>query len=242
MVLCSLKLSWRGRWGTRGALASTLGLVAVVAATTSTAPASAQEPRPLELEDYYRLKNAGSPALSPDGSRVAYVVSWVVEEENRRHSEIRLAAADGTGEPVRLTSPSFSASSPQWTPDGRLLAFSSRRPGPDGRASGGTWFLRMDRPAGEAFRIEGLGGSPLFSPDGAWIAFTLSVRPPPAPPRTHASDFERRTVERFDGRDYDWMNYRFDRRGYLPDPRDPRATPPREIHLIPAVGGEPRGS
>ena len=36
------------------------------------------------------------------------------------------------------------------------------------------------------------------------------------------------------------MNYRFDRRGYLSDPRDPQATPPREIHLIPVAGGEPR--
>ncbi|MYB97359.1 MAG: hypothetical protein F4X60_02210, partial [Gemmatimonadetes bacterium] len=227
----------RGPWGERFAL---FCFATVLAGPVAPVPVAAQERRPLELEDYYRLKNVASPALSPDGSRVAYVVSWVVEEENRRHSEIWLADADGTGEPVRVTSPSFSASSPEWTPDGRLLAFSSRRPGPDGRTSGGTWFLRMDRPAGEAFQIEGLDGSPVFSPDGMWIAFTAAVRPPPAPPRTYASDFERRTVERFDGRDYDWMNYRFDRRGYLPDPRDPRATPPREIHVIPAAGGEAR--
>ena len=219
----------------RGPLGACVALLCLAAL-----PAAAQERRPVELEDYYRLKNAGSPALSPDGSRVAYVVSRVVEDENRRHSEVWLANADGTGAPVRLTSPSFSASSPEWTPDGRLLAFSSRRPGSDGRTTGGTWFLRMDRPAGEAFQIEGLRGSAVFSPDGAWIAFTAAVPPPPAPPRTYASDFERRTVERFDGRDYDWMNYRFDRRGYLPDPRDPRATPPREIHVIPAAGGEPR--
>ena len=226
-----------GPWGERFAL---LCFATVLAGLVAPVPVAAQERRPLELEDYYRLKNAGSPALSPDGSRVAYVVSWVVEEENSRHSEIWLANADGSGEPVRLTSPSFSASSPMWTPDGRHIVFSSRRPGPDGRTSGGTWFLRMDRPAGEAFQIEGLGGSPVFSPDGMWIAFTAPVRPPPAPPRTYASEFERRTVERFDGRDYDWMNYRFDRRGYLPDPRDPRATPPREIHVVPAAGGEAR--
>ena len=32
--------------------------------------------------------------------------------------------------------------------------------------------------------------------------------------------------QRFKGRMYDWMNMRFDGRGYLADPRDPAATPP----------------
>lgn len=71
--------------------------------------------------------------------------------------------------------------------------------------------------------VEGLGGSPLFGPSNRWIAFTRAV--PPEGPRPVAAEpgteAERRIVERFDGRTYDWMNYRFDRRGYLPDPSDP---------------------
>ena len=202
---------------------------------------AAQSRRPLEIEDYYRLKSVGSPAISPDGSRVAFVVTSVLEDENDRHSEIWLADADGSGEPMRLTSPSFSASNPAWTPDGGHLYFSSRRPAPAGEPSGGPWFLRMDGSVGEAFQIEGLDGSPNFSPDGRWIALTRPVPPTGDRPRaTYDSDFERRTAERFDGRDYDWMNYRFDRRGYLADPRDPWATPPREIFLLPAEGGEAR--
>ncbi len=200
----------------------------------------AQDGRPLELDDYYRLKNAGNPAISPDGSRVAFVVTSVLEEENRRHSEVWLVDADGSGTPARVTSPSFSASSPRWSPDGRFLVFTSSRPGPDGETTGSTWFLRMDRPAGEAFQLEGLGGSPVFSPDGSRIAFTRATPPRPGPAPTYESDFERRTVERFDGRTYDWMNYRFDRRGYLADPRDPNATPPREVYVLPAEGGAAR--
>jgi dipeptidyl aminopeptidase/acylaminoacyl peptidase len=99
----------------------------------------------------------------------------------------------------------------------------------------------MDGP-GEAFRIPGVEGTPLFDPTNRWIAFTR--RTPPAGPRpaTHlpSGEAERKIVERFDGRAYDWMQFRFDRRGYLPDPRDPWATPPSQIHIVARDGGEPR--
>jgi dipeptidyl aminopeptidase/acylaminoacyl peptidase len=197
----------------------------------------AQSSRGLELQDYYHFKSVGSPAISPEGRSVAYVVTSIVEEENGRHSEIWISAADGSTEPRRLTTPGLEASNPRWTPDGNLLAFSSNRPGGNGESS--TWFIRMDGSAGEAFQIAGLGGSPLMDPANRWMAFTRSTPPPPRQfEATYESEFERKTVERFDGRIYDWMNYRFDRRGYLPDPRDPHATPPRELFLIPRDGGE----
>jgi len=220
-----------------------LHLTAILATAALLLPAelAAQSRRALELEDYYRLKSVGGPTLSPDGSRVAFVVTSVLEDANRRHSEVWLANAEGSGEPMRLTSPSFSASNPAWTPDGSHIYFSSRRPAPTGDTGGGPWFLRIDGTSGEAFQIDGLDGSPNFSPDGRWIAFTRAVPPDgTGPGPVYDTDFERRTAERFDGRTYDWMNYRFDRRGYLPDPRDPWATPPREIFLLPAEGGEAR--
>lgn len=243
----------KGQTSTARTSTVTVAVWALVAATAlpavQTGAASAQQRRPVALEDYYRFKDAGSPALSPDGSQVAFVVTTVLEDENRRRTEIRLIPADGGREAVRLTDPAANAASPRWSPDGRLLSYS---------ADGGRWFLPMAEarsspdvrsadsarrtvaPAGEPFQIEGVDGAPAFSPDGRWIAFASPVPPPPAPEREYASDFERRTVERFDGRIYDWMNYRFDRRGYLPDPRDPAATPPREVHVAPAAGGEPR--
>lgn len=196
----------------------------------------AQTTRPLELRDYYRLESTDSPAIAPDGLSVAYVVTSIVEEENRRHSEIWIKAADGSSESRRLTTPGLEASNPRWTWDGRLLAFSSSRPGGNGESS--TWFIRMDGSAGEAFQIPGLGGSPVMDPTNEWFAFTKSTPPPPLPEPTYESEFERKTVERFDGRIYDWMNYRFDRRGYLPDPREPHETPPRELYIVPRDGGE----
>src|SRR5205807_1469445 len=42
------------------------------------------------------------------------------------------------------------------------------------------------------------------------------------------------------GRMYDWMNIRFDQRGYLPDPRDPIASPPNELYIVARDGGTPK--
>jgi dipeptidyl aminopeptidase/acylaminoacyl peptidase len=195
---------------------------------------SGQSARPPALADYYALESVGSPAIAPDGSRIVYVHSRIIEDENRSHSEIWMVAADGRSAPARLTTPAFNASNPRWSPDGTLLAFSSPRP------EGSLWFLHMDQPAGEAFQIEGAEGSPVFSPDNRWIAFTKPTPPPPGDPKTYRSEFERTIDERFEGRMYDWMNYRFDRRGYLPDPRDPQATPPREVYVVPREGGAAR--
>jgi dipeptidyl aminopeptidase/acylaminoacyl peptidase len=97
----------------------------------------------------------------------------------------------------------------------------------------------MDLP-GEAFQIPGVDGAPLFSPDNQWIAFTRATRPKEHRPRPPISAAEARIAERFKGRMYDWMNYRFDGRGYLGDPRDPEETPPEELHLVPRSGGEAR--
>ncbi len=216
-----------------------LAAVGLVPALTWAQPASK---RTLSLEDYYRLESVSSPAISPDGRRVAFVRTVTLEDENRRHSEIWIAPSDGSAPPRRLTNPAFSAADPRWSPDGRLLVFTSRRPVPGGRRDeeGAVWFLRMDEPLGEAFQIPGVTAAPLFSPDNRWIAMirTDAARSRRAP--AYASEFERKLHERFKGHIYDWMNYRFDQRGYLPDPRDPEASPPRELWVVPREGGTPR--
>ena len=86
--------------------------------------------------------------------------------------------------------------------------------------------------------IRGVEGTPIFSPDNKWIAFTKRIAKPKAP--QYATDAERVIGERFKGKAYEWMGYRFDQRGYLPDPRDPEATPPEELFVVAREGGEPK--
>lgn len=198
-----------------------------------TAPAF---PRSLQLDDYYRIETASTPAISPDGRWVAFVRNTIIEAENQKHTEVWMSPSDGSTPAVRLTSPAFNASSPKWSPDGKLLAFQSTRKAPG--IEGDTWFLRMDQPGGEAFQIPGVEGAPIFSPDDRWIAFTKKT--PPADKKHDQSALEKQIEQRFKGRMYDWMNIRFDGRGYLPDPRDPVATPPLELYIVTREGGTPR--
>ena len=202
-----------------------------------------QAGRPIQLEDFYRIEGASTPAISPDGRWVVFARSIIIESENQRHTELWLAPSDGSAAAVRLTDDDSNSSVPRWSPDGKVLAFNRSGRGRGGRGGGGdgdgnVWFRHMDQKGGEPFQIPGVGGSPIFSPDNRWIAY-LKRTPPPAQPH-EVSPLEKQLSERFKGRTYDWVNIRSDGRGYLPDPRDPQATPPLELYIVAREGGTPK--
>jgi len=196
--------------------------------------------RPLAVEDYYRIVSVQTPALSPDGRWVAFIRSSIVEVENRRQGELWIVPVDGSAPARRLSDPALNASGPRWSPDGALLAFSGRRRGAPASddGSGSIWFLRVDRLDDPPMQIRGVDGAPIFSPDNKWIAFTKRIAKPKSP--RYANEAERLINERFKGKAYEWIQYRFDQRGYLSDPRDPEASPPEELFVVPRAGGEPK--
>jgi len=130
------------------------------------------------------------PVWTPDGRRVVFASNRAKGVHN-----LYWVNADGTGEVTRLTDSPDSHSPRSWHPSGKFLAFTAVPPGGsmdlmilpmEGDNSRGwtpgtpTVFLRT--PANE--------GSPVFSPDGRWIAYNSTeagvyyevyVRPFPGP-------------------------------------------------------------
>ncbi len=200
----------------------------------------AQQARPWQATDYYKLTFVSDPQLSPDGRRVAFTVTTVVEDKDKRHSEVWMAATDGSSAAYRYTSPSTEASGASWSPDGSLLAFSSRREGSDDDV----WFLRTGAPGGEAFQIKGVHGAPTFSRDGQWLLYGWRGADPDSakkePWRTRVSPIavtRGPDVKRFDGRVYTSIPIVADERGFLA-PRETRR--PSHLYLVPLAGGDPR--
>jgi Tol biopolymer transport system component len=104
-----------------------------------------------------------SPAVSPDGKRVA-----VVADNGNGYSDLLLYDAQTGKQPIRLSQDSNLAD-PSWSPDGKTVAVTSYTLGnprlllvpADGRAA-----VPVTTPAGEPYRAA-------YSPDGAWLLYTL---------------------------------------------------------------------
>ena len=207
---------------------------------------SEAQKRGLLPQDYYRMSFVGEVTMSPPGDHVAFTVTTIVEEENRRHREVwvqRLKNGVPDGQPFRFSDPTREASSPVWSPDGTLLSFNSRR----GDDPNTTWFVRLSPPGGEAFHIPGVEGTPVWSPDGRWIAYLKQPDPPGGReaernPREgwispHAIS---RTLDpkRFDGHVVTSMRTKRD--GTLTLLGDPSTRRKNQLFIVEATGGTPR--
>jgi dipeptidyl aminopeptidase/acylaminoacyl peptidase len=205
---------------------------------------AAQSGRALAIEDYYRVKTVGAPALSPDARWVAFTVSTRIEETNGTQSEVWLVPADASSPAQQVSTVGVNATAPDWTPDGRLkfntggrtLSVDPRSPDrPD------TTVSQPGVPGGRGGRGSRASQSRLTSPNGQWIA-TLRDFPPPRRDAPALTDFEKRNEAHFQGVQFDYMDFHRDGAASFPIPnrRDVQLNPPQELVISPAPGGAER--
>jgi dipeptidyl aminopeptidase/acylaminoacyl peptidase len=191
----------------------TLLLVTTVALAGSL-PLAAQTKRALTLDDHSKIVSVGDPQRSPDGQWVAYTVSTIDADKDRRNTDIWMVKWDGS-EQLQLTSSPDNESSPRWSPDNKYLAFVASRGTEEEKKRGGQIWL-LNRAGGEAQRVsdfKGGVGDIQWSPDSTRIAFTAEDQDPADEPEK-MDGWKRKTAPPIV---IDRYHFKQDRRGYLKD-------------------------
>ena len=143
------------------------------AAKPSSAPGATDGKRAITLDDHSRIIGVGDPQRSPDGMWVAYTVTTIDAEKDRRNTDVWMVKWDGS-EQLQLTSSPDGESSPRWSPDNKYLAFVASRGTDEEKKKGGQIGL-LNRAGGEAQKISDIKGGVgdiQWSPDSTRIAFT----------------------------------------------------------------------
>ncbi len=147
-------------------------MVSILCTLSAIAPA-AEPGKTLSVEDALDLKEVQSAVISPTGEYAAYELSVpreADEDPGGGYREIWIAKLDEPGSERRYTPRRADCSSPQWAPDGKSVAFLSKRTGIHEETQ--VYAVPID--GGEAGVVTWHWtsvGSFRFSPDGSRIAF-----------------------------------------------------------------------
>jgi dipeptidyl aminopeptidase/acylaminoacyl peptidase len=159
--------------------------------------------RPIEIDDLYAFHVPGDPVVSPDGTAILTTVLTIDRDSGEYRAAIWRFDADG-GNERQLTSGAWRDSAPRWSPDGRWIAFRSKR---DGDAAQ-LWVMPVD--GGEAIRVTNLDHGVTdhaWAPDSEHLVVVAPVEMKP----------ESETDTDADVRVITSAHYKFNGRGFVDD-------------------------
>jgi dipeptidyl aminopeptidase/acylaminoacyl peptidase len=164
-VFLAVAVAWSGMFAFAGRAQDT--------AKTAQAPASTVPTIDQSLE----WQNAFNPRISPDGKRVVYEVQKTNWEENAFERNLWIGGI-ASGETHALTTAKKSSTNPEWSPDGKWIAFLSDRPGQiAGTAEGKKQLYVISADGGEAqqlTKVENDVSDFAWAPNSKRIAFSMS--------------------------------------------------------------------
>jgi dipeptidyl aminopeptidase/acylaminoacyl peptidase len=190
----------RFRSGVRFAPVSTSALCLLVLATgVWPRLAAAEEGKALTAETAVTLRSISDLELSPDGNRLAFVVTEPPTDDGRaRHIWVY---DKRSGEARQFTYSAKSESEPRWSPDGKMLAFLSNR-------EGGEQQIYLLRSSGEGYAVtKGKRSVRSFawSPDGKQIAFLATDEKTEAEEKKQREKDDARVVDKDDKHARLWL-------------------------------------
>ncbi|MGH8064444.1 MAG: S9 family peptidase [Candidatus Entotheonellia bacterium] len=181
-------------------------------------------PRAMMPQDITRIRFVSDPQVSPDGRRVAFVVTMLSEEKDQYLSNIWMVNTAG-GEPRRFTTGPKRDTKPRWSPDGTRLAFLSER-----EAHAKAQLYVMPAAGGEPTRLTNQPNGVMhhvWSPDGTRLAFMARVGGWQEP--AHKEERQKSKPVRV----ITTLKYKSNGEGFIYDRRP-------HLFVVAADGGEPR--
>jgi len=199
---------------------------AVIAGIAFVSAAAAADDR-LHEADWFDYEDVADPQIAPTGGNIVYVRRFHDVMTDRQYGNLWQVNADGSGHRP-LTTGKYGDSSPRWSHDGQRIAFISDR---DGGSNIFVLYLDDGRML-QATRTPHAVSDLAWSPDDAWIAFSMPVDA--EPPKEVEMPKKPEGAEWADPPAIiDKLIYRFDRRGYLDHTY-------QHVFVVPSLGGTPR--
>lgn len=147
-------------------------LLLIVVTTT----VQAQTKKTITHESMWMLKRVGAPEISPDGKWVVFSLQDPSYNEKEVRNDLWIVAADGSSKARRLTFSKASEQGYKWSPDSKMIAFSTKREEDEVPQL----YIMNIKEGGEAQRFTNIStgaAAPQWSPDGKMLLFTNKVFP-----------------------------------------------------------------